>query len=94
MARRIQNITNDMLILAFIIWIYIPIFGSVLGWDFSNTLGEKRTLAQCPVLGIDPIKTIPDKFESFYEDHFGFRNGLIRSHNWIRYKLFKGASYG
>ncbi len=94
MAKRIQDIMNDTLILVFIIWICIPIFGSVLGWDISNNLNEKRTLAQCPVLGRDPIITIPDKFESFYEDHFGFRNGLIRSHNWIRYKFFKGASYG
>jgi hypothetical protein len=94
MARKIQNIMNNTLILAFIICICIPILGSIFGWDISDTLGEKRTLTQCPVLGIDPIKTIPDKFESFYKDHFGFRNGLIRSHNWIRYKFFKGASYG
>lgn len=94
MARKIQDIMNDTLIFVFIIWICIPIFGSVFGWDISDTIGEKRRLARCPVLGIDPIKTIPDKFESFYQDHFGFRNGLIRSHNWIRYKLFKGASYG
>lgn len=30
----------------------------------------------------------------FYRDHFGFRNGLIRGHNWIRYKLCKGSSLG
>jgi hypothetical protein len=94
MAIKIQNIMNNTLILVFIICICIPIFGSILGWDVSDALGEKRTLTQCPVLGIDPIKTIPDKFESFYKDHFGFRNGLIRSHNWIKYKFFKGASYG
>ena len=94
MANKIQGIINDMLILIFVMSIYIPLFGGVLRWDISDTIDEKRTLARCPVIGIDPIKDIPDKFESFYKDHFGFRNGLIRSHNWIRYKLFKGASYG
>ena len=85
---------DSTLILAFVVSLCLPLLGSVFGWGVSERLGEKRTLARLPVLGTDPIKTVPDKFESFYTDHFGFRNGLIRSHNWLRYKFFKGATHG
>ena len=74
--------------------ICLPLVGSVLGWDITKNLGEKRLLAECPVFGQDPIKAIPEKFEAFYSDHFGFRNGLIKGHNWIRYRFFKGSSMG
>jgi hypothetical protein len=74
--------------------LYLPLFGSIFGWDFSNNLEEKRVLTRCPVPGTDPIKSIPEKFEAFYKDHFGFRNGLIQGHNWLKYRLCKGASYG
>ena len=94
MSRRTQAITDGTLILIFLASLFLPFLGSFFGWGASNTLGEKRTLARLPVLGTDPIKTVPAKFESFYMDHFGFRNGLIRSHNWLRYKFFKGATYG
>ena len=94
MARKIRIITDGTLILVFIASLYLPLLGGIFGWGVSDTLGEKRTLARPPVLGTDPIETVPDKFESFYMDHFGFRNELIRSHNLLRYKFFKGATYG
>jgi len=85
----------DMLLtLVFCVLVCLPLVGGVMGWDLTHDLGEKRVLARCPALGQDPLGTIPDKFEAFYQDHFGFRNGLIRGHNWIRYKLFKGSSFG
>jgi len=85
----------DMLLtLVFCVLVCLPLVGGVMGWDLTHDLGEKRVLAQCPVLGRDPLGTIPEAFEAFYQDHFGFRNGLIRGHNWIRYKLCKGSSFG
>lgn len=85
----------DMLLtLVFCVLVGLPLAGGLMGWDFTHDLGEKRALARCPMLGRDSLGTIPDKFEVFYRDHFGFRNGLIRGHNWIRYKLCKGSSLG
>lgn len=87
--------TGDyLLIAAFGAILWIPLAGSFLGAGNTEGLGEKRRLAEPPVLGRDPLTAMPDKFEAYYRDHFGFRNGLIRGHNWIRYKLFKGQSFG
>jgi alginate O-acetyltransferase complex protein AlgJ len=85
---------DALLALVFSVLVCLPLVGGMMGWDLTHDLGEKRALAQCPVLGRDPLSTIPEKFETFYQDHFGFRKGLIRGHNWIRYKLCKGSSFG
>jgi alginate O-acetyltransferase complex protein AlgJ len=85
---------NIVLSIVFISMICLPLIGSVLGLDVTKDLGEKRTLTAFPSLGQDTISVFTEKFESFYSDHFGFRNGLIQGHNWIRYRLFKGSSLG
>ena len=85
---------NASMVVVFMAAICLPLLGSVLGWDITEDLGEKRLPAESPIFGRDPLKVIPEKFEAFYIDHFGFRNGLIQGHNWIRYRLFKGSSLG
>jgi len=92
--KKILYFINKSLVVFFVIIICLPLLGSILGWDITKDLGEKRFLAECPHFGRDPLKVIPEKFEAFYADHFGFRNELIKGHNWIRYKLFKGSSLG
>ena len=88
-----HRVKDGFLILIFVGSIWLPLVGFWGDWGNSSDLGEKRILSKCPVLGVDPLETIPEKFDSFYKDHFGFRNDLIRGHNWIRYKLFKGETY-
>jgi len=85
---------NAALTTLFMALICLPLVGGVLGWDLTKDLGEKRLPKKPPVLGQDPVKAIPGKFEAFYADRFGFRNGLIQGHNWIKYSLFKGSSLG
>ena len=92
--RATRNPMDIVLVLTFAVLVSLPLVGGALGWDLTHELGEKRVLPEAPVLGRDPFSTIPEKFEAFYQDHFGFRNGLIQGHNWIRYKLFKGSSFG
>ncbi len=89
-----RNHTDVILALVFSVLICLPLVGGALGWDLGHNLGEKRAPAKCPRLGRDPASAIPEKFEAFFQDHFGFRNGLIQGHNWIRYKLCKGSSFG
>jgi hypothetical protein len=89
-----SGITDYALIAVFAAAVGLPPAASLLGGGTPEMLGEKRLLAEPPVPGRDPLRVIPEKFEAYYRDHFRFRNELIRGHNWIRYKLFKGQSFG
>ena len=91
---KISTFADIILILMFSGFICLIPGGSI--WQSSNpsALGENRKLATCPSFKTDSIETIPAKFETFYNDPFGFRKELIKSHNWIRYKLLKGSSTG
>jgi len=90
----IHKITNVIMVLIFIGLIGGPFVGYIFGWGVLSDLGEKRDLTQRPRLGTDSIKTIPEKFETYYKDHFGFRNRLIKGHNLLKYKFLKGGSFG
>lgn len=90
----ISRVTNIILILMFVGLIWLPLIGGIFGFDTTHNLGEKRILAQCPAFGKDRIESIPEEFEAFYKDRFGFRNRLIRGHNWIKYRFLKGGSLG
>jgi alginate O-acetyltransferase complex protein AlgJ len=90
----LNGFMNTALATLFMALICLPLVGGVLGWDLTEDLGEKRLPVRSPVLGRDPLEAIPGKFEAFYADRFGFRNGLIQGHNWIKYSLFKGSSLG
>ncbi len=35
------------------------------------------------------MENFPKRFEKYYKDHFGFRNKIVKIHNFISYFLFK-----
>lgn len=90
----IYTFRDKTLFLMFIGMILFPLIGFFFGKGDGVNLKEQRVLAKCPRLGSDAIKTVPDKFEAHFNDYFGFRKDLIRGHNWIKYKFFKGGSVG
>ena len=58
----IYSFMNASLVVVFMVAICLPLVGSVLSWDLTGDLGEKRLLAECPAFGQDPVKVIPEKF--------------------------------
>ncbi len=55
-------------------------------------LQEKRKLAEQPVLDPSFLDPFPKDYEAYYNDHFQWRNGLIRLKNYINYYTFKQSS--
>jgi hypothetical protein len=49
---------------------------------------EKRHLADFPPLPTDlrSLRSFSSEFEAFYNDHFGFREAMIRWHNYLKYR--------
>ena len=91
---RTINFFDLILEVIFVCFIFLPLFGYIFELDVSGDLGEKRAKARFPSFKQDTLRTIPEKFDAFYEDHFGFRSSLIQGHNWLKYKFLKSGSVG
>jgi len=71
----------------FLAGIFLPLADRFIHLDRTPPLNENRNLAALPEFKWSKaaIKTYPSKFESYYNDHFGFRTFLVR--NFYRFKV-------
>jgi hypothetical protein len=68
--------------------IVLPLVGTVLG-STTGLLNEKRRLAEFPHLRLrgNVLAQFPEKFEAYFNDHFPFREALIRWNNLAKLRL-------
>ena len=72
--------SRDVLLIAcFLIAVAVPVAGMILHLDADFVLEENRKLAPRPELELNraTLSEFPDKFEAYFNDHFGFRRRLI-----------------
>ncbi|MEZ5038565.1 MAG: hypothetical protein R2828_01680 [Saprospiraceae bacterium] len=55
-------------------------------------LQERRVLAKKPQLKLSFLDPFPKDYEAYYNDHFYWRNNLIRLNNYINYYTFKQSA--
>jgi alginate O-acetyltransferase complex protein AlgJ len=91
---KVSTFADIILMLVFVGLIWLIPAGSIFRPNTQSGLEEKRKLAEFPDFKIDSIESIPEKVENYYKDHYWFREPLIKSHNWIKYKFLKGSSTG
>jgi alginate O-acetyltransferase complex protein AlgJ len=89
-THRARNRTLDWILsVVFLALIFVPwvdtMFG--LGIDPSQST-EKRKLARKPVLAFDSVNAFPAMYERYFNDHFAFRNLLIRVNSLVSSELF------
>jgi len=77
-----------VLIIIFLFSIYTLPLKTIFSQKAKISKSEKRALATMPSLEMnkDSIGQFPLKFESYFNDHFGFRSSLIYLHNYIKTK--------
>ena len=69
--------------------IFLPILGVAFpALNFAPEINEMRNLNGFSISYLKDVAKVPDKFESFFNDHFGFRNGLIQLNNLVRLNIF------
>jgi alginate O-acetyltransferase complex protein AlgJ len=80
-----------LVIVVFVGTLALPLAASLLGLAPRPHLQEKRRLAQAPELCFNgPILAkFPAKFEAYYNDHFAFRDQLVRWHNLVKVRWLK-----
>jgi hypothetical protein len=78
--------------LLFLSIISLPMLYSLIGGknsDIAVNNAEKRVLAKKPIFNPANPLLFPRQYTKFYNDHFSFRNLLIRWQNLIHVKLFE-----
>jgi len=85
------RISDWILIIAFLALLVGMLVGTFFSWDFYK-VQDNRGLAKKPDLASLKLVQIPAKFEAYLNDHFGFRNALIRRYNKLLNRYFGGKS--
>lgn len=52
----------------------------------ESATSEGRLLAEKPHLGLKNLSKYPDQYEKYFNDHFGFRNDLIRWNHFLKFR--------
>lgn len=86
MTTQKRRLIDLILIAAFLAGIFLPLAFTSLRWSSEV---EKRRLAMFPglPLSLDALLKFPRGFETFYNDHFGFRDPLVQLHNVLDVRL-------
>jgi len=71
------------------VMIFVPFLLGLVQKDKDTSTTEKRALATFPASpkSLRDIQTYPRLFETYYADHFGFRDGLIKKYKTVKYKI-------
>ncbi|MEE4164877.1 MAG: hypothetical protein V2I35_02680, partial [Desulfocapsaceae bacterium] len=84
------SINTLLLSVIFVLSISLPMSISFFSENASVSQTEKRALAQFPEIRLSPalLQEFPAAFDSYIEDHFGFRERIVRTHNYLLVSLF------
>jgi hypothetical protein len=88
----LRSVRDGILTGLFLLVLFLPVcLTGIAKGKMPGGLEEKRTLAELPRTpnSVDAIKAFPRRFEAYYNDHFHFRDVLIRSHNRLKLKILK-----
>lgn len=79
--------TQITLITAFFALLWLPLADNVLHLDHSQPSNENRIPAPRPNFdgSLRSLKDFPRAFEAFYDDHFGFREFLVRQFHTVNF---------
>ena len=87
------NKSNLLFAVLFLLVCSLPLLALVApGLNRGGALNEKRELAAMPELAGAPLAEVPAAYESWFNDHFGFRGLLVRMHSLFQYRMFNASS--
>lgn len=94
-SHKYKELPKIVLMVAFLGLLALPTLDTFFGLDRAPAPNEKRELAKFPTF--EPSAPGVKKFfvglETYYNDHFGFRNRLIRWNNRWKKNWFKDTSF-
>ena len=88
--RTIKIVVDSFTVALFAAVISVPLIAGLASSEEDLQRTEKRKAAELPdfEMSQESVSTFPARFEKFYDDHFGFREQLIRLHNLVKVFVF------
>ena len=87
------RLAKALAIVAFFIIIFLPGLQMVTGFGLVAPVAENRRLAEWPVFNAEKgFQTYIEAYQSWFDDHFGFRAFFIKLKTQIDYTLFDYSS--
>ena len=80
---------NLVLIALFLMLIILPLMGLIMGMESNLPNFENRTMAERPLLKASSATSFPGDFDTYINDHFGFRKTWITLNNYLKVIYFK-----
>ena len=78
-----------LVLIGFMLLLWVPMAQMATGWPHQPAVDENRKLASAPVLrSWEDVHKYTGDAVKWFDDHFGFRDFLIRSKTQIDYSLF------
>jgi hypothetical protein len=86
---RWDRVAERSTVIAFLAALCLPLMDSGFGLDRTQPLAENRALALAPKrpTTLGEWRALPAAYNAYWEDNFGFRKLLLRSHARLRYAL-------
>jgi alginate O-acetyltransferase complex protein AlgJ len=91
---RFHPIVERTLIALFVAVLWMPLAGMALDLDRDDPSDENRTPASWPTLALDwaSVRELPEGLTRYFEDHFAFRQRLVRWQAVARLRAFGVSS--
>jgi len=89
---RFSRILMCIMTLVFMVFIWVPLFVNLTTPQSEISTAEKRKLAPKPKLKLESLAEFPKAYESYYNDHFGFRNTLVYWRNFLQVTCFAAST--
>lgn len=85
--------SNLLFAVLFIVVCSLPLAATLMpDLNRGGALNEKRDLAAMPEFEGLSAAEVPDAYEGWFNDHFGFRGLLVRMHSLFHYRVFNASS--
>jgi hypothetical protein len=88
---RFKASADTILVAVFCLMIWLPSADTLFHLSRSTALFEKRAAAPFPKFQHGPtgLQAFINGLEAYFNDHFGWRNALIRWHAWLQVSVFR-----
>ncbi len=87
-----RRAANAALAIAFLAGLALPFVGTFFALDTAGLPGENREMAPRPSLSKGKLAEFPRRVDAWFNDHFGFRNSLVRANSRILLRVFGVSS--